>query len=296
MRDEGPPRHPIDHLEIRATAHLEGYRGPMPSLLALLLTAQPSLVLPGLNPVNLAAGEGELYSELLAQELTRHGFRLQTARDVSAVLGLERQKQLMGCSETSCLGELASAIGADGLVLGDVGKLGQGYVVNVKVLLAKDGTAVALFSDQCAEGEVPGVLRRAARALSEQLSTLWPRQPPLEVSAPAPAPSLTARLDRRWALATGAVGLAGLVTGILCHAEAGAQWATLIETPSITSARAAVLRGQTDQAVGNAAVILGAAGLLATGLIYFLGGEPPVHPAAWLSPGGAGLAISGVLP
>jgi len=130
----------------------------MLSLIAVLLTAQPdpSLVLPGLNAVNLAPGEGDLYSELLAQELTRQGFKLQTARDVSAVLGLERQKQLLGCAESSCLAELASAIGADGLVLGDVGKLGQGYVVNVKVLLAKDASAVALFSEQCGEGEVAG--------------------------------------------------------------------------------------------------------------------------------------------
>src|SRR5688572_12170524 len=105
------------------------------ALLCLTGAAAPvSLALPGLNAVNLAQGEGELYSELLAQKLAALGLKVISARDIGAVLGLERQRELLGCKDGICTAELAGALGVEGIVVGDVGKLGGSYQVNLKVL------------------------------------------------------------------------------------------------------------------------------------------------------------------
>src|SRR4051812_21332764 len=117
------------------------------TLCALLMTAgpPPSLPLPGLHGGDPSAGGAGLFGGLLSDELGKYGVRVLTARQIAAVIGLDRQKQLMGCNEgTACVAELAGAMGADGLIVGDVGKLGDTYAINVKVLSAKDGSTLAL--------------------------------------------------------------------------------------------------------------------------------------------------------
>lgn len=61
-------------------------------------------------------------SEVLATHLREHGLKVMTGRDIGAVLGLERQKQLLGCMDdsTSCSAELAGALGVGALVVGTV--------------------------------------------------------------------------------------------------------------------------------------------------------------------------------
>src|SRR3990167_7365998 len=97
-------------------------------LLSLALAAEPlrskpvTLALPGLNAVNLAAGEDDLQAEVVAQKFIAHGVQVMTARDLSTVLGMERQKQLLGCAENhACVVEMTAALGADGVIVGDLG-------------------------------------------------------------------------------------------------------------------------------------------------------------------------------
>lgn len=53
--------------------------------------------------------------------------------DVTALLGLERQRQLMGC-DNSCLTEVGSALDARWLVSGSINTLGSGYLVTAQLL------------------------------------------------------------------------------------------------------------------------------------------------------------------
>ncbi len=64
--------------------------------------------------------------------------------DLAAVLGLERQKQLLGCGEqsTSCLAELSSALGAPWLVLGTLAQAGKSMRLDLKLIRAGDGKAI----------------------------------------------------------------------------------------------------------------------------------------------------------
>jgi len=86
---------------------------------------QLKIASPGLTGVRVTDKEATFFSEHLAQQLAAAGAKVSSDREISALLGLERKRQLLGCSESSsqCVTELAGALGVDALVVGDVAKL-----------------------------------------------------------------------------------------------------------------------------------------------------------------------------
>ena len=265
-------------------------------LLAALLSlaagaaAPVSLALPGLNAVNLAAGEGELYTELLAQKLDGLGLKVVTSRDIGAALGLDRQRALLGCAEASCTAELAGALGVAGLVVGDVGKLGASYAVNLKVLSDTGGT-LALFN---AEGaEVRPIIEEGARALAHQLAVAMNR-PELEPKALTPQVQLAAprgSVLRPLGIAAIAAGVAALAIGVGCELAANGKLSALRQAE--TEGRAAQLRdeGKAWQGAGGALLAAGGAIAVAGARMLLLGDGAP-KPAVALLPGGAALAFT----
>ena len=111
--------------------------------------AQPQLKIasPGLSGVKVGDKEAVFFSEHLAQQLAAAGAKVTSDREISAVLGLERKRQLMGCPEgsTQCMTELAGALGVDALVVGDIAKLQSSYQVNVKLISVKNTELLAAF-------------------------------------------------------------------------------------------------------------------------------------------------------
>lgn len=81
--------------------------------------------------------------------LGKGGLNVITPGDLSAVLGLERQKQLLGCSqEASCLAELGGAMGVEALVSGCVVKGSGGYTATVRAVSTKDARPIAAYSER----------------------------------------------------------------------------------------------------------------------------------------------------
>src|SRR2546430_2430818 len=97
--------------------------------------AKLKLALPGFSGVGVSQEFLRFASEHFAQELGNEGLSVITEREISTLLGLERQRQLLGCSENSvsCAAELAGALGVDATVVGDIGKFENVYRVNVKI-------------------------------------------------------------------------------------------------------------------------------------------------------------------
>jgi hypothetical protein len=126
------------------------------AVLAAGQTGAIQLASPGLQSVHLKADEVAFYSDHLAQQLTLRGVPVVTQSEIVALLGLERQKQLLGCSDaaTSCVAELANALGADGIVTGSIGKFGGQIQINVKIIRLRDARTVALFSSHVATTEL----------------------------------------------------------------------------------------------------------------------------------------------
>lgn len=72
--------------------------------------------------------------------------RVLASSDMDALLGFERQKQMLSCSLDSCMAELAGALGTDYLLVGSVGELGGTYLLNLKLLDVNRALAVALVN------------------------------------------------------------------------------------------------------------------------------------------------------
>lgn len=76
-----------------------------------------------------------IVTNMVSSELAREkSFALITNTDVKQMMALEAEKQTMGCdNESSCLAEIAGAMGARFVVYGDVGKLGSNIIITLNV-------------------------------------------------------------------------------------------------------------------------------------------------------------------
>lgn len=112
-------------------------------------------------------------TRLLSVELSRSG-AVQTvgSDDVAALIGIERQRQLMGCNDSACLADLG-ALDARYVLTGTVGKVGSGYVVSAQILDTTKAQVVtravqrASNDEQLAAASVP-----LARELLAETATL----------------------------------------------------------------------------------------------------------------------------
>jgi hypothetical protein len=76
-------------------------------------------------------------TDAVTAEISKRGFfDVMSTNDITALLGVERQKQLLGCSDEkgSCLAELAGAAGARFVMSGSLAKLGDVFQLNLTTL------------------------------------------------------------------------------------------------------------------------------------------------------------------
>lgn len=266
-------------------------------LLAMSLAAAPlKLAFPGLNAVNLSKEEAALYAEVVAQKLTARHLEVLTARDLEAVMGLERQKQLLGCSESGgCLLELVGALGVDGIVVGDVGRLSEGFVVNVKVLSTQTARPLALYNGRATTAEqARRLLEQASWEVAHQLAAALKR-PEFEPSDARP--ELSEGADPRWwAAVPAAVAVGGGAMLAVFASQMGTQASLLDQSTSLaaaTQARDAGKQAQVGVVISGAACGVGAA--ITAALLIALSPKA-VTPTVFITPTGASVGLAGVLP
>lgn len=151
----------------------------MSLLLALLLTASPpptalKLAAPGLTATGVDPAQARFFNDYLVEQLRERGLKVVAESEVAGVLGLERQRQLLGCTETSsdCMAEMAGALGVDGIIHGSLARLGNSYAMTLKVFSSRDGEVWASASTRGQSDEqlaqwLAAVARRFADRLSE---------------------------------------------------------------------------------------------------------------------------------
>jgi hypothetical protein len=89
-----------------------------------------------------------LTDALVGQMRKRSGLSVLSPTDVSAMIGFEREKALLGCSDASCLSEIAGAMGADRLISGNLGRIGGSLVVYLTSVDPKRARVVATVSER----------------------------------------------------------------------------------------------------------------------------------------------------
>ncbi len=142
----------------------------------------------------LQAGEGvnektaqSLTAVLLAEVRRQPGLQVLSPEEVGALLGMERQQQLLGCSDSnSCVTEVAGALGADRMLMGSVAKLGESWLIQLKLFDTQKAISVGQ-ADRRLKGkgldevldELPGMVREVfksspATAAQAQVAAVTP--------------------------------------------------------------------------------------------------------------------------
>lgn len=230
------------------------------ALVSLVSAAPPrSVAMPALNTVNVTSQEGVLYAELLSARLAELGVKVVSARDIQTLLGLERQRALLGCSENSCLAELAGALGVDDVLVGDLAKVEGGWLVTLKLLSSRDGSTRARFDGQVGSASgVPSLMKRGAEALVAQLTG---------------DPAATGGVSRAWAMVPGALAVAMFGVGLWCELSADERLVRVGMAATPDEARLNALEGKNFELAGH--VLLSASATAAVGALAILlfGGE-----------------------
>lgn len=207
-------------------------------LVMVLLAAAPGpkAASMGFRAIGVDAQKVDFFAARFALELQgATGMPVVTPEEMSAVIGLERQRALLGCpEESSCLAELAGGLGADVLVLGTIARVGESWALTVKLVNAKDGKVVAARSGQVArEDEVLGWLSETARQTGAAVRERY------EVSSGAGTPRRSG-FSRRVALipavGAGVLAVAGGVLLGVAHGSVSAVAAgdgSISDTPTL---------------------------------------------------------------
>ena len=101
-----------------------------PTTTTPLKVAIMGLTAPGFNKATVE----NLYGILVAEIDSLPQYKVIARDEIEALLGLEQQKSLLGCDDTSCLAEIAGALGVDKVIAGKVGKVGSTFVVNLTLI------------------------------------------------------------------------------------------------------------------------------------------------------------------
>ncbi len=168
---------------------------------ATLLAATPKVaVLPlgegeGVNP-QLAESVGEA---LVAELRKLEAADLLSSKQMSDVLSVERQKQLLGCSDNACIAEIAGALDVDQIVTGTLSRLGNSWLLQLQRLDARNARALAHASAR-EQGGMDKLLDKLPQLAREVFAGLTPGSAPraqvAAVTPPKPAALPTAPAEQ----------------------------------------------------------------------------------------------------
>ena len=143
------------------------------SLLMLAATPAPLRVaVPNFNVINIQPEAAAFFMDRFANRLRSRGLAVTTATEIETVLGLERQKQLLGCAEnsSSCQAEIAAALGADAIVRARVARFGKRFELTLTLIdPANAGVIGSISASATDEGKVLDTLEAGADEFTAKL-------------------------------------------------------------------------------------------------------------------------------
>jgi hypothetical protein len=191
--------------------------------------------------------------------------------EIAAMLDLEAQKQLVGCSEEdSCLADIAGALGVDGLVIGAVARVGGEHVFTLKRIDQRRATTVGNVTKRLAAGNGEELLAVVGDMVAEVF--------PDHELRPGTTRGVDAEVGRRlnppplppWVFWTG-VGTTSVL--VVSAGLAGAGWGVLQSDYSALAERSAseVVDGATLKELGGRAQTAEIAGWSLVGSAVLVG-------------------------
>jgi hypothetical protein len=144
--------------------------------------------------VTLTTGEGVVpgvgtpLTEAVVAELRKQpGASVLAPSEMTAMLSHEQQKQLLGCESEKCRVDLGTAAGADRLVLGDVARLGESWLLHLKLLDVQKAAVVSQVDRRQKGGTVDDLLDALPSMVKQLMAGEQKDQgAPVAVAAAAP--------------------------------------------------------------------------------------------------------------
>ncbi|MBK7864199.1 MAG: hypothetical protein IPJ65_37505 [Archangiaceae bacterium] len=262
----------------------------LPLLVGVLLHAAPiKVAVPGFTVSGLDAPQSEAWVDRFVTLLSAdRAFAFTTSRDIAAVLGIERQRQLLGCSDSaaSCLAELAGALGVDAILSGTIARSGASITVTLRALKASDGAQLAAVTTRVKDVEaLQDWLDAQAAEIDRQLRAgfgLLPAAPAAAVSGGSGAKVV------RWV--PGILGVAlGVTGGVLFGLSKGDASRLRNENLSSDQINRLAGEGRAFETVGLVSMAVAGVALVAS-IVWVLvtsgSSEPGPGSAAVASAGG----------
>ena len=261
----------------------------------MLLAASPAATIklgsPGIAGLNVTPELQNFVTDHLNQQLVLAGVNVLSSSQVAAVLGLERQKQLLGCSgNNDCVAEFANALGVDGLLLGNLAKFGATFQLDVRVAAASDARNLAIVSIRVPdESGLLDAIAQAATEVAKQLSetmkvSFTPVAQPTAAGVAMKSQFTRVRTVGMWTF----VGSAALlVAGAACAVIASPA------TPPPPAPPARTNDGLLN--AGTAMLVLSLPGMVIGGLLWIFGGseQVPINASLFPTRDGFSFAIGG---
>lgn len=198
-----------------------------------------------------------LADSIAAEVRKLRGASVLTQNDIAAMLELEAERQVMGCDDdSSCLAEIADALGVDALIVGSLATVGDASVFGLKRIKPQDAKVSASFQERLVRDDG----REYLEAVGPAVEKLFPDLPLKAGQTRGVSVELSRRLHPPplpvWA--TGGVGTAAAASvvgaGVFAalNATAAANYDSVIkegESTGVTLAR----RDEARQALNDTA-------------------------------------------
>jgi hypothetical protein len=236
-------------------------------LIGLLLSAAPKIaVLDVRTGAGVDPALGPYLAQVLAKEVAdRTGASPLVSADVTAMLGFERNKRMLGCSEedSQCLAEITGALGVEQVLASSVSVSSGRYLLAMSLLDSRKARPIKRAA-QSAPQEEEELVRAVRRSAWEIFGGAEP-VPPKPERKP---------LGRRgWAVISGAGGLAFAIAG-------GVLGATALSAAKSGDAGTARPRAHIADAFFGAAAICAGVG------VYLWFSDKPALASAGAGPSG----------
>lgn len=170
---------------------------PLALALAAASTAAPAKI--AILPIT--AGEGvtektaAALGEAVAGQVRRiPGVQLITQQEIATLINFDKQRALLSCQSESCLADVGGALGVERLVFGSLSKLGESWLVTLKLMDVKKAKALAQSDRRLKKGSLDDVLDALPQMVGELFGTA-PSTAPAVVATPEPPKAEPAKVE-----------------------------------------------------------------------------------------------------
>jgi TolB-like protein len=271
-------------------------------------------VLPFDATTGIEKGTAELVTEeVLNRMRQKPNIEVISLEEIDKLITLEQKKQLLGCTDDSCLLEAAGALGVDKLLMCKMGRIGSQYAFSLKLLdvhhAKVDRQAYERISSTTGEEAFTVLARLVDQLFAEQAQPKEEKtaaEQPATSTAQAKASTETASQKKSrispWVWVAGSVAVAALGAGVAFGIMANSSVSKgndLVAESTKGEVWYEDVKDQQDKADRNALIsyigfgLGGAAAITTVILIFTTGGkEEKTALAPFVVPDGGGVAFT----